>query len=170
MDLIAADLDRNMSGPRGGSRPEPSPRCAAACGASGVQGDIHTRKGTMMSEARAETGGPNRTPRSKIRPAVSSNRKKEPVLLLDLSTSMNWGAADQHGPQWPEPGSRRAIVIEALHGLVRVLEREDSEAAAEQAGGDDELGGLMTHGFANRHVEIGDLNSSNLQRRLNEIK
>ena len=28
----------------------------------------------------------------------------------------------------------------------------------------------MTHGFANHHVEIGDLNSSNLERRLNEIK
>jgi hypothetical protein len=28
----------------------------------------------------------------------------------------------------------------------------------------------MTHGFANRHVEIGDLNSSNLERRLNQIK
>ena len=92
------------------------------------------------------------------------------MLLLDLSTSMNWGAADEYGPEWPDPGSRRAIVIEALHGLVRVLEREDSEAAAEQASGSDELGGLMTHGFANHHVEIGDLNSSNLERRLNEIK
>ncbi len=126
--------------------------------------------GTMVNEARAETGGPNRTPRSEIRPAVSANRKKEPVLLLDLSTSMNWGAADEYGPEWPDPGSRRAIVIEALHGLVRVLEREDSEAAAEQAGGSDERGGLMAHGFANHHVEIGDLNSSNLARRLNEIK
>jgi Mg-chelatase subunit ChlD len=27
----------------------------------------------------------------------------------------------------------------------------------------------MTHGFGNRHIEIGDLNSSNLERRLNEI-
>jgi hypothetical protein len=123
----------------------------------------------MVSEATAETGGPNRTPRSQIRPAVSANRNKEPVLLLDLSTSMNWGAADEYGPEWPDPGSRRAIVIEALHGLVRVLEEEDTEAAAEQAGGSDELGGLMTHGFGNQHVEIGDLNSSNLQRRLNEI-
>ena len=124
----------------------------------------------MVSEAPAATGGPNRTPRDQIRPVVSANRKKEPVLLLDLSTSMNWGAADEYGPEWPDAGSRRAIVIEALHGLVRVLEREDSEAAAEQAGGSDELGGLMTHGFGNRRVEIGDLNSSNLQRRLNEIQ
>jgi hypothetical protein len=132
--------------------------------------DIGSVKGTVVNDARAETGGPNRTPRSEIRPAVSANRKKEPVLLLDLSTSMNWGAADEYGPEWPDAGSRRAIVIEALHGLVRVLEREDSEAAAEQADGSDQLGGLMTHGFGNRHVEIGDLNSSNMEPRLNEIK
>src|ERR1700744_1344634 len=102
-----------------------------------------------VNEPKAETGGPNRTPRSEIRPAVSANRKKEPVLLLDLSTSMNWGAADEHGPEGPGAGGRRAIVIEARHGLVRVLELEDSEAEAEQADGSDELGGLMTHGFGN---------------------
>jgi hypothetical protein len=123
-----------------------------------------------MTEPRTETGGPNRTPRSEIGPAVSANRKKEPVLLLDLSTSMDWNAAAETGPDWPDPSSRRAIVIGALRGLVRVLEKEDSEAATEQASGSDELGGLLTHGFANEHVEIGDLNSSNLERRLNEIQ
>jgi hypothetical protein len=121
-------------------------------------------------EGRQETGGPNRTPRSEIGPAVSANRKKEPVLLLDLSTSMDWGAADENSGDFPDPASRRAIVIGALHGLVRALEAEDSEAAAEQAEGSDELGGLMAHGFANGHVEIGDLNSSNLERRLNSIQ
>jgi len=43
-------------------------------------------KGAVVNDARAETGGPNRTPRSEIRPAVSANRKKEPVLLLDAVT------------------------------------------------------------------------------------
>ena len=108
--------------------------------------------------------------RSKIGPAVSANRKKEPVLLLDLSTSMDWGAANENSPDYPDPGSRRAIVIGALHGLVRALEDEDSEAATEQAEGSDERGGIMAHGFANGHVEIGDLNSSNLERRLNSIQ
>jgi hypothetical protein len=126
--------------------------------------------GPPQSAARQETGGPNRTPRSEIRPAVSANRTKEPVLLLDLSTSMDWGAADENSGDYPDPGSRRAIVIGALHGLVRALEAEDSEAAAEQAGGSDERGGLMAHGFANEHVEIGDLNTSNLERRLNSIQ
>jgi len=120
-------------------------------------------------EDRTETGGPSRTPRSEIGPAVSANRKKEPVLLLDLSTSMDWNAAQENGPDWPDPSSRRAIVIAALHGLVTALENEDSEAATEQSGGSDEMGGLLTHGFANGHTEIGDLNSSNLERRLNSI-
>ncbi len=121
-----------------------------------------------MSTPRTETGGPSRTPRSEIGPAVSANRKKEPVLLLDLSTSMDWNAARENGPDWPDPTSRRAVVTGALHGLVSALEKEDSEAAAEQAGGSDELGGLMTHGFAGGHVGIGDLNSSNLERRLSQ--
>ena len=125
---------------------------------------------TQPAGERQETGGPNRTPRSEIGPAVSANRKKEPVLLLDLSTSMDWGAADENSGDFPDPNSRRAIVIGALHGLVTALEAEDTEAAAEQAGGSDEEGGLMTHGFANGHVEIGDLNSSNLERKLNSIQ
>jgi hypothetical protein len=141
-----------------GSLPDPSG--AAQPGGSGAP----------QPEGRQETGGPSRTPRSEIGPAVSANRKKEPVLLLDLSTSMDWSASDENGPDWPDQGSRRAVVIGALSGLVRALENEDSEAEAEQAGGSDELGGLMTHGFANGHVEIGDLNTSNLERRLNAIQ
>lgn len=123
----------------------------------------------MTTAERTETGGPSRTPRSEIAAAVSGNRKKEPVLLLDLSTSMDWDAADG-GPEWNgKTGGRRGIVIEALHGLVSALEDEDSEAAGEQAGGSDDLGGLLTHGFADGHVEIGDLNSSNLERKLHQI-
>jgi hypothetical protein len=132
-------------------------------------GGVPQFSGPPPPAARQETGGPNRTPRSEIGPAVSANRTKEPVLLLDLSTSMDWGAADENSGDYPDPGSRRAIVIGALHGLVRALEDEDSEAAAEQAAGSDERGGLMAHGFANEHVEIGDLNTSNLQRRLSSI-
>ena len=124
----------------------------------------------MTTPVRTETGGPTRTPRSEISAAVPASRKKEPVLLLDLSTSMDWDAAPG-GPEWNgRTGGRRGIVIEALHGLVSALEDEDSEAAAEQAGGSDDLGGLLTHGFADGHVEIGDLNSSNLERRLNAIQ
>jgi hypothetical protein len=145
--------------PEVGGSSAPAERPEAAAAAAPAPGE------------RQETGGPNRTPRSEIGPTVSANRKKEPVLLLDLSTSMDWSAVDEQNlPDWPDQGSRRAIVIGALAGLVRALEDEDTEAATEQAGGSDERGGLMTHGFANEHVEIGDLNSSNLERRLNAIQ
>lgn len=124
----------------------------------------------MATPARTETGGPARTPRSEITPVVSANRKKEPVLLLDLSGSMDWEAAPGASEWNGTSGGRRGIVIEALHGLVAALEDEDSEAAAEQADGSDERGGLLCHGFASVHTEIGDLNSANLQRRLNQIQ
>jgi hypothetical protein len=121
---------------------------------------------------RAETGGPNRTPRSEITTVRKHNRSYEPVCLLDLSTSMDWGAEDEGSDAqlYPSPQSRRAIVIAALPMLVKALASEDSEAEKEQADGSDELGGLLTFGFAGTPVEIGDLNESNLERRLNSIQ
>jgi len=120
---------------------------------------------------RTETGGPDRTPRSEITSVRKRNRSYEPVLLLDLSTSMDWGAEDENDDAqlYPSPMSRRAIVIAALPLLVKALAAEDSEAEKEQAGGSDELGGLLTFGFASSPVEIGDLNESNLERRLGSI-
>ena len=123
---------------------------------------------------RTETGGPNRTPREEITSVRKHNRKYEPVLLLDLSTSMDWSAENENDSngEWGQPGdaSRRKIVINALPLLVKALASEDSEAATEQAGGSDELGGLLTFGFASQPTEIGDLNESNLERRLNQIQ
>lgn len=126
-----------------------------------------------MTTPRQETGGPNRTPRAEIVPAVSKARREtvgaEPVLLLDLSTSMDW-KIDSDTDCWPAAGSRRGLVIDALPLLVRALEDADAEAGKEQASGDDEKGGLLTFGFASEPTEIGDLNSSNLERRLNTIQ
>lgn len=125
-----------------------------------------------MTETRQETGGPARTPRAEIVPAVSAARREsvgaEPVLLLDLSTSMDW-KIEEDADCWPNPGSRRGLVIDALPLLVKSLEDADAEAGKEQAGGDDEKGGLLTFGFASHPTEIGDLNSSNLSRKLNGI-
>lgn len=123
-------------------------------------------------EPRKETGGPDRTPRSEITSVRRANRKYEPVLLLDLSGSMDWGAADENDrtQDYPDPRSRRALIIEALPHLVRALASEDAEAETEQAEGSDEMGGLLTFGFASSPVEIGDLNESNLARRLNQIQ
>src|SRR5260370_35986653 len=96
-----------------------------------------------MSEPRTETGGPNRTPRSEIGPAGSANRKKEPGLLLDLSTSLDWNAASETGPDWPDLTSRRALVIGALRGLVRVLEKAESQAGTDAAGRHGETRGSL---------------------------
>jgi hypothetical protein len=121
---------------------------------------------------RTETGGPDRTPREEIASVRRRNRKYEPVLLLDLSTSMDWGAEDENdaSQEYPSAMSRRSIVINALPILVRALAAEDSEAEREQAGGSDEMGGLLTFGFASEPVEIGDLNESNLARKLSSVK
>jgi hypothetical protein len=127
---------------------------------------------SSITEPRTETGGPDRTPRSEITSVRKKNRKYEPVLLLDLSGSMDWGAdnEDDRSHDYPSPYSRRAIVTEALPLLITGLANEDSEAEGEQAGGDDELGGLMTFGFASQPVKIGDLNESNAQRKLQSVK
>lgn len=124
-----------------------------------------------MNENRTETGGPNRTPRSEITSVRKRNRKYEPVLLLDLSTSMDWSAIsqDDRSQDYPHPASRRAITEQALPLLITALAREDSEAEAEQAGGSDEQGGLLTFGFASEATEIGDLNESNATRKLQQL-
>lgn len=127
---------------------------------------------TEANSPRAETGGPDRTPRSEIASVRKKNKKYEPVLLLDLSTSMDWGAdnEDDRSHDYPSPFSRRAIVTEALPLLITALAKEDSEAEGEQAEGDDELGGLMTFGFASDAVKIGDLNESNAGRKLQGVR
>lgn len=125
-----------------------------------------------MTEPRTETGGPDRTPRSEIVSVRKHNRSYEPVLLLDLSTSMDWSAQDEQdrSQDYPAPVSRRAIAEQALPLLISALAGEDSEAEKEQADGSDDLGGLMTFGFATTAVKIGDLNESNAQRKLQSVQ
>lgn len=98
------------------------------------------------------------------KPLVPQGQKKEVVVLLDTSGSMEWEAAN--GSQV----SRWGVVSEALPAFVIALEGQDSEAAAEQAGGSDELGGLLIHGFSNIHTELGDFNSSNMLRKFANIQ
>jgi len=103
------------------------------------------------------------TPRVE-KPLVPQGQKKEVVCLLDTSGSMEWEAAE--GSQV----SRWQVVAEALPAFVRALESQDSEAAAEQSDGSDEMGGLLIHGFSNIHTELGDFNSSNITRKMQQIR
>lgn len=104
------------------------------------------------------------TPARVEKPLVPQGQNKEIICLLDTSGSMEWEAADGSDV------SRWALVSEALPAFVAALENEDSEAAAEQAGGSDEKGGLLIHGFSNIHTEHGDFNSSNIKRKMAGIR
>lgn len=97
-------------------------------------------------------------------PLVPAWRDREVVVLLDTSGSMEWEAAEG------SPVTRHAVVGEALPLFVSALEGEDSAAKGEQAGGSDEKGGLLIHGFSNIHTELGDFNSSNFKRRWSGIQ
>jgi len=105
-----------------------------------------------MTEARVE------------KPFLPAGQEQEVVVLLDTSGSMEWEAADG------STVSRWDVVREALPQFIIALESHDSQAAEEQAGGSDELGGLLIHGFSNIHTELGDFNSSNMARKIAAIK
>lgn len=106
----------------------------------------------MTNPARVET------------PIVPAGQPKEPVLLLDTSGSMLWEAAEGSSI------TRWDVVSEALPLFVAALEGQDSQAATEQAGGSDEMGGLLVHGFSNFHTEHGDFNSSNFAAKWATVK
>ena len=90
-----------------------------------------------------------------LNPMLAKGVAREPIALIDTSGSMDWPVAEGSAIK------RRDVVGEAMGILVRYLEDQDSQAAAEQADGTDDLGGLLTYGFAADVTEIGDLNSSN---------
>ncbi len=119
-----------------------------------------------------QTGGPLRTPRSEIdAPVVPAARREsvgvEVVLFWDKSTSTLWEAA-AGGQQWPAPTSRRAIMADVARQVVTHLDGLDSEEAAEQSGGSDEMGGTLTFFFGTTSSKGTDLNPSNFERKLAE--
>lgn len=123
---------------------------------------------TETTATRIETGGPNRTPRSEIANIRKPGRKYEPAIAIDLSPSMNWSAVDENNSaeEYPHPNSRRAVLEGFLPLYIVALAKEDSEAEAEQAEGDDENGGVMAVGFDRHVIKIGDLNESNNARKM----
>ena len=124
-----------------------------------------------MTTPRTETGGPTRTPRSEIEPVIPAARREsvgvEPVVLWDKSGSTNWPISAD-GQDYPDPTSRRAVMTEVARQVVVHLESLDSEAAAEQASGSDDMGGLLTFFFGSDSSDGIDLNSSNFDRKLAE--
>ena len=93
-----------------------------------------------------------------------ASREKEPMLLLDRTGSMNWPtSADNNTP-------RKDTIHEAIGAIVAALAAHDSQAGHEEAGQDDEGGGLRTVTFAGKTAtDIGDLNPGNLRQKWNQI-
>lgn len=98
-----------------------------------------------------------------LSPVVAKGVEKEPIALVDISGSMSWPVSGDSRVQ------RREVVGEAMGLLVKALEDEDSQAAAEQADGSDDKGGLLVHLFSDHHEELGDLNSSNWRAKWESI-
>lgn len=99
-----------------------------------------------------------------LSPVVAKGVDREPIALIDISGSMSWPVADGSTVQ------RREVVGEAMGILVKHLEGEDARAAAEQAAGSDEKGGLLVHLFSDHTEELGDLNSSNWRAKWASIR
>jgi len=89
----------------------------------------------------------------------------EPMLLIDVSTSMGESAA---------PGSRitrKDVIEEILPTVIEALEDEDSEAEGERAAGADEaeIGGVYTIAFSSAATDMEDLNSANIDQKMAQI-
>ena len=111
------------------------------------------------------TGGPNRTRREQIVPLNTGTREVEPELYPDASESEGW--------PWDSDPSQCTWIIQlyAIRDFITPFEQLDSQAAAEQAGGSDEEGGVYAYPFSNLFLPVGegpddgDLNSSNWSRK-----
>jgi hypothetical protein len=116
------------------------------------------------------TGGPSRTRREEIVPLNTGPREVEPECYLDCSESEGWPwDSNAQTCTWD-------VQEEAARQFIVPFEALDSQAAAEQAGGSDEKGGVYFYPFSNRFLPIGDgdddgdLNSSNWARKMAAFK
>src|SRR5947209_9401111 len=99
-----------------------------------------------------------------LSPMLKPGVEKEPMLLLDTTGSMSYPVAEGSTVE------RRQLIGEALGRIVEVLGAEDSQAAAEQAAGED-AGGLMTVTFAGGSAAtIGDLSPDNWRQKWSQIR
>jgi hypothetical protein len=99
-----------------------------------------------------------------LSPMLQPGVEKEPMLLLDTTGSMSYAAAEGSTVE------RRQVIGEAIGRIVEVLGAEDSQAAKEQAAGED-AGGLMTVTFAGGTAEsIDDLSPDNWRDKWRAIR
>jgi hypothetical protein len=124
----------------------------------------------QITRTEVPTGGPSRTPREEIVALNTGPREVEPECYLDCSESEGW-------PWDSNPATCTwDVQEEAARQFIVPFEALDSQAAEEQAGGSDEMGGVYFYPFSNLFLPIGqgdddgDLNSSNWQRKMDAFK
>lgn len=99
-----------------------------------------------------------------LSPMLKPGVEKEPMLLLDTTGSMSYPVAEGSRVE------RRQLIGEAIGRIVEVLGAQDSQAAKEQAAGED-AGGLMTVTFAGGNAEsIDDLSTDNWRQKWSQIR
>jgi hypothetical protein len=99
-----------------------------------------------------------------ISPVAAAGVPKEPMALIDTTGSMTWENEQGSGM------ARKDVLGEAMGIIVEKLGAEDSQAAAEEAAGED-AGGLMTVTFAVDNVQkIGDLSPDNWREKWSKIR
>ena len=120
----------------------------------------------QITRTEVPTGTEDRTRRETIVPLNTGTREVEPEMYLDCSESEGW-------PWSSLPAVNTwSVQIEAVRGFIVPFEVLDSQAAAEQAGGDDDKGGVYCYPFSNAFLPIGDgdddgdLNSSNFDEKM----
>jgi hypothetical protein len=120
----------------------------------------------QITRTEVPTGTEDRTRRETIVPLNTGTREVEPEMYLDCSESEGW-------PWNSLPAVNTwSVQIEAVRGFIVPFEVLDSQAAAEQAGGDDDKGGVYCYPFSNAFLPIGDgdddgdLNSSNFDEKM----
>lgn len=119
------------------------------------------------------TGGPSRTPRDRIEPVFSETDEVEPDAAIDGSSSLGWDGSSAPAPGAPPTWT---VQMESLRQFIAAAEQLDSQAAAEQAGGSDDKGGIYAAFFNHGLVKIGegdddgDLNSTNMAEKVGAIR
>lgn len=124
------------------------------------------------------TGEQGRTPRNEIE-GPATDRELEVVWITDVSGS-NQEFADSEGTI-----RKVDLVCDAAPVFIAAIESDDAQAAEEQSGGSDELGGARTLAFSEESEftgwdeeeaefkdprDLGDINSSNRERKVAEIR
>ncbi len=133
-----------------------------------------TRREPRVKIVRTETGtgGEMRTKREEIVPLLTGHaRGAEPEGYWDMSGSTGWEMAPPEGSQ----PSRFTVMYGAIRGFIEPFEALDAEAAKEQAGGDDDKGGVYFYPFNHQFLPIGDgdddgdLNTANFEEKMRDF-